>query len=169
MWGENVCFRIDEVWEPILEVSVTNFEIALHMEEIGCPPNWEAKGWGKRNRPWGFGRAPWHWIKAYQQTRFVGSLSCFWRVRCSRIYGVRQIDMASSQSAHIHDLLRRQSSSSVKQDRIITRRDQTRMRRPNIKDIKMRQNGNRSTWISDSLSQWKPPWLEVLSRGTSTQ
>lgn len=105
------------------------------------------------------------WIKAYQQTR----------LSASGRYTTDQ-DLWSEADWHARLPISAQpwsaeeaSSSSVEQDHIIIRQGQTRMRRPNIKDIKMKQNGNRSTWISDSLSQWKPPWLEVLSRGTSTQ
>lgn len=169
MWGENVCFRIDEVWEPILEVSVTNFEIALHMEETGCPPNWEAKGWGKRNRPWGSGRAPWHFESRLISRRGLSALC-----PTSGMYTVP----GSMERGRLTWPAPNQHTSMICWGGIfllcetgpyIIRRDQTRMRRPNIKDIKMRQNGNRISWISDSLSQWKPPWLEVLSRGTSTQ
>lgn len=103
------------------------------------------------------------WITAYQQMR-LSYLSCFWQVPGSMEQG-RLTCPAPNQRTPM--ICWGASSSSVKQDHIIIRQDQTRMRRPNIKDIKMRQNGNRSTWISDSLSQGKPPWLEVLSRGTS--
>ena len=165
MWGENVCIRTDEVWEPILEVSATNFEIALHMGVTGCPPNWEAKGWGKRNRPWGFGRAPWHF-----ESRLISRRGCqllAGTLLYQDLWSKADWHARLPISAHPWSA-EEASSSSVEQDHIIIRQGQTRMRRPNIKDIKMKQNGNRSTWISDSLSQWKPPWLEVLSRGTST-
>lgn len=129
-----------------------------HMGVIGCPPNREAKGWGKRNRPWGFGRAPLHTLdhglsadKVVLSVLLLAGTLLYQDLWSKADWRARLPISAHPWSAEEH-----LPPLQKCQDHIIIRQDQTRMRRPNIKT---------SRW--DRMEIDPPEFLTHWARKTS--
>lgn len=134
-----------------LKVSVTSFGVPSHGGDRLSTKS-GSQGWGKRNRPWGFGRPLYTLNHGLSADKVVLSvLLLAGTLLAARIYGARQIDI-NAPNRCTPMICWGASSSSVKQDHIIIRQDQTRMRRPNIKTSRWDRMGNRSHlnfWLTE--------------------
>lgn len=163
---ENVCLRTDDVWEPSLEVSATNFETALHMGVADHSLGQAAKGWDRNNKYRALGEP----LKS--NSGFIGTglraVSLCASARNSVLRSTTVRLMCGSQTGSTQGTAEEAPSSSVKQEPPVIRQNQMRMRRSKLKrqqdERKMEMDplpGFLTCWANEN----HPCWMEVLSKG----